>query len=93
MGHCLKQEEVSKPRCSEWSDTDKDEYSLDAGFHDEDILLEGCGKGAKEDNSDAADEAQAHKHRKTPPTAKKASVDSEAEPRRKRRHWSITNIG
>ena len=37
-------------------------------------------------------EAQARKHSQTPPTAKKAGVDSEAEPRRKRRHRRITEV-
>ena len=45
-----------------------------------------CWKGTEEDNASAAAEAQARKHSRTPPTAKKAGVDSEAEPRRKRRH-------
>ena len=59
---------------AEWSDMDKDEDSRDVCFHDPDILPEGCGKGAEEDNARAAAEAQACKHAKTPPTAKKASL-------------------
>ena len=62
-----------------------------AGFHDEDILLEGCGKGAEEDNASAVAEVQARKHSRTPPTAKKASVNSEAEPRCKRRFFGEQN--
>ena len=41
---------------NEWSDTDKDEDSRDADCHDHDILQEGCGKGAEEDNASAAAE-------------------------------------
>ena len=59
---------------NEWSNTGKDEDSRDAVFHDEDILPEGCGKGAGEDNASAAADVQAHKHKRTSPTAKKASV-------------------
>ena len=77
-----------------WSDREKDEDSREdnAGFHDEDILPDGCGTGAEEDNASAAAEAQARKHSRTPPTAKRASVDSEAEPRHKRRHRRIAAV-
>ena len=57
---------------NEWGDTDKDggcrdetdedEDSRDAGFHDEDILPKGCGKGFEVDSTSAAAEAQARKH-------------------------------
>ena len=47
-------------------------------------------EGAEEDTARAATEAQARKHRRTPPTAKKASIDSEVEPLCKRRHGQIT---
>ena len=59
-----------------WSDTDKDKDSREdnAGFQERDILPDGSGKGAEEDNARAAAEAQACKHAKTPPTAKKASL-------------------
>ena len=77
-----------------WSDTDMDEDSREdnTGFHDENILPEGCGKGAEEGNASASAEAQARKHSRTRPTAKKASVNSEAEPRRKRRHRRIAEV-
>ena len=43
-------------------DTAKDDDSRVAGFHDEDIPPQSCGKGSEdsEDNSSAAAEAQAH---------------------------------
>ena len=82
---------------ADWSETDKDEDSREdnAGFHDEDILPVGCWKGTEEDNTSAEAEAQARQHSRTPPTAKKASVNSEAEPRRKRhgRHRRIAEVG
>ena len=79
---------------ADWSDTDKDEDSREdnAGFHDEHILPVGCGKGTEGDNASAAAEVQARKHSQTPPTAKEASVDSEAELRRKRRHCRGASI-
>ena len=79
---------------ADWSNADKDEDSREdnAGFHDEDNLPVRCGQGTEEDNASAAAEAQARKHSQTPPTAKKASVDSEAEPRRKRRHCRGTSV-
>ena len=46
------------------SDTDKDEDSVDAGCHDEDILQEGCRKGAEKDNAAGALQ-QMRKHTST----------------------------
>ena len=82
---------------ADWSDTDKDEDSREdnAGFHDEDILPVGCWKGTEEDNASAAAEEQARQqcqHSLTHPTAKKASVNSEAEPLHKRRHRRIAEV-
>ena len=41
--------ELGLDAANAWRDTDKDDDSREdnAGFHDEDILLEGCGKGAE----------------------------------------------
>ena len=50
------------------------------------------GKGAKEDNASAAAEAQARKHLRTHPTAKKESIEFEAEPWHKRHHWHIAEV-
>ena len=77
-----------------WIDTDEDEGSREdnAGFQERDILPDGSGKGAEEDNASAAAEAQARKHSRTPPTAKKAIANSEAEPRRKRRNRRIAEV-
>ena len=48
--------------------TAKDEDSRVAGFHEEDIPPEGCGKGAEEASASAAAEAQAHgPESRTPP--------------------------
>ena len=55
-------------------------------------VLEGCGKGAKEENTRSAAGAQARKQARMPPTAKEARIGPEAEPRRKRRHRRTTWI-
>ena len=70
-------------------DNPQEQNSQGAGFHDNDILPEGCGKGAGEDNAGAVAVAV----RRTPPTTKKVPVDSEAaEPRRRRRLRRATKI-
>ena len=76
--------------CSDTEDDNPQEQnSQGAVFHDNDILPEGCGKGAGEDNAGASAVAV----RRTPPTTKKVPGDSEAaEPRRKRRLRRITKI-
>ena len=76
--------------CSDTEDDNPQEQnSQGAVFHDNDILPEGCGKGAGEDNAGAS----AVSGRRTPPTTKKVPGDSEAtEPRRKRRLRRITKI-
>ena len=84
-----------------WDDTDKTRMrtagtlcSRDAVLilDDKDILPEGCWESAEEDNASVAAAAHARKHSRTTPTAKRASVDSEAEPLRKRRHRCITEV-
>ena len=76
------------------SDTDNDDNPQNqncqgAGFYNDGILTEGCGKGAEEDNAGTVAVAV----RRTPPTARKVPGDSEAaKPRRKRRLRRTTEI-